>query len=115
MIKPSRDSLFKDAVLDRLAESANVAQFVSFSPGEIPGLRFSRIRGRNANLSYATVRDAVEALLAVSPELKVNVRSFRPDDTQNHEFIYGLSSLDEAVHSVERLARAGFHTIVNET
>ena len=35
----------KDERLVELAEQHNIAQFVSFSPGSAPEIRYSRIRG----------------------------------------------------------------------
>lgn len=105
--------MYKDEVLDSLAEAANVAQFVSFSPEGKQ--RFCRIFGYPANHLFDDRKEAIAALLAASPEQSVNVRSFRPDSPQGNAFHYGLRTVEEAVAHVERLASEGFHTIVNET
>lgn len=106
---------FKDEILDRIAETANVAQFVSFAPGFSVELRHSRIRGYERDARFASAAEAIGALLERSSERSVNVRSFDPAQPQSHEFIYGLGALDGAVANVSRLAALGLHTIVNET
>jgi hypothetical protein len=106
-------ALFKDAVLDELAEHANVAQFVSFSPGAAPCTRFIRVR--DVEERQRTIDDAVQALLLQSLDGRVNVRSFLPEQPRSHEFIYGLGSVGEVVAAVRRLAASGLYTIVNET
>jgi hypothetical protein len=104
---------FKDAVLDRLAENANVAQFVSFGPNLAQ--RFSRVFGNQPNYGFSDVRDAVEKLLAVAPDGTVNVRSFRPNDPQSHPFEYGLKDVAVVVDKLHELSARGYYTIVNET
>jgi len=107
--------LLKDEVLDQLAEVANVAQFVSFAPGEPPVQRFCRLHGHPPNQRFATPEHAVEALLRASDRASVNVRSFHAAGSKGGPFIYGLSDRDEALDVVRRYARSGLHTIVNET
>jgi len=111
----SVDESFKDAVLNRLAEVANVAQFVSFTPGDQLATRFCRIRGIPNDHRFSNEFEAVGAVLLAAPDAKVNIRSFRPGDTQNQEFIYGLTTVGEVVAHLQRLARSGLYTIVNET
>src|SRR2546422_819865 len=100
---PEIESLqhFKDARLDQLATLGNVAQFVSFGP-ELQQ-RFSRISGFEPNHRFSGVRQAVITLLAHSPQQRVNIRSFKPDDSQGHEFIYGIDSADTAEQEIRRL------------
>ena len=105
--------LFKDAILDRVSEVANVAQFVSFSPNLEN--RHSRIRGIVPNHSFPDLHEAVEALLNAAPDQSVNVRSFTPENPKSREFIYGIGRNDEVVSAVRRLAASGLYTIVNET
>src|SRR5579872_7446768 len=83
---------FKDARLDELATFGNVAQFVSFGPDLRQ--RFSRIRGVESNRPFPSLGSAISALLERSPERRINIRSFKPDDPQGHEFIYGIESVD---------------------
>lgn len=104
---------FKDARLDEIARLGNVAQFVSFGPDLRQ--RFSRVVGFPPNFQLSTVRHAVTALLDRSPEGKVNVRSFRPNDPHGHEFVYGIESIDSAELEVRRLAASGLFVILNET
>ena len=108
--------LRKDTSLDLLAESMNVAQFVSFSPQKgKPKQEYARLAGRTPNVAFPNVRTAIESLLYTSTEKSVNVRSYEPSSPQSREFIYGLTSVPDAVAAVERLTREGLHTIVNET
>jgi hypothetical protein len=104
----------KDAVLDRLAERANVAQFVSFAPGSPPAPRSIRIAERDA-LSSDSLEEVVETLMRASPESSVNVRSFSPNQPKGGEFLYGLTKVDDVVTAVRRLAQNGAFSIVNET
>lgn len=101
--------MIKDVVLDRLAEMGNVAQFASFSPSLEP--RYAR--------SFAELPDDTEArvvaLLALSSEKSLNVRSFIPGDHQSKEFVYGLRSVDDVMANLRRLGSQGLYLIVNET
>lgn len=106
---------FKDAVLNQLAEVANVAQFVSFEPGLDLQQRFSRIKGYAANHRFGSLEEGISALLLASPEASVNVRSFRPDRPKDSEFLYGLNQVEDVASATRRLASDGFFTIVNET
>lgn len=113
----SAEAVRKDASLDRLAERGfNVAQFVSFAPERgRPRQQFSRIAGHDQNHRFASLAEAVQAVLARSADQSVNVRSFEPFNSQSREFVYGLKTVDEAVGTVERLTGEGLHTIINET
>jgi hypothetical protein len=114
MVDPSRgEAICKDVVLDRLAEAANVAQFVSFGPDLRQ--RFARVRGFAPNQLFDSPEAACRALLAASPERSVNVRSYRPDSATNRHFLYGLGDFGEVVEAVRRLAGSGLYTVVNET
>jgi hypothetical protein len=101
----------KDSVLHRLAESANVAQFVSFDPEARQ--RHARIRGYEVDHGFGSIDDAATALLQSSGS--VNVRSFEPHSAKSREFIYGLKNANEVAFEVKRLAAGGLYTIVNET
>ncbi|HEU4556562.1 MAG TPA: hypothetical protein VFS20_01890 [Longimicrobium sp.] len=103
----------KDEILDRLARDANVAQFISFGPAL--DQRFAWVHGHEPNVRFATVEQAVEAILAAAPEGSVNVRSFQPFDAKSREFIYGLKDAGEVVAQLRRLGAGGLYTIVNET
>jgi hypothetical protein len=103
----------KDAILDALARRANVAQFVSFGPDLCQ--RFAWIRGREPNLPFPSLEAAVEALLAASPEGRVNVRSYVPESPKGHPLLYALTRAGEVVDGLRRLAAEGLFTIVNET
>jgi len=108
--------LQKDEVLDRLAEQANVAQFVAFRP-VASGVKqsFCRLRDTDPNTQFATATEAITALLAASGSAMVNVRSYLPHDPRSREFVYGLTSVEAALAAVVRLANEGLHLIVNET
>ena len=109
----TRELHFKDAVLDRLARRANVAQFVSLTP--TLEQRFARVFGYGANHRFADLPTACAALLNASGEQSVNVRSFDPATPKSREFVYGLKSVDVIVANVRRLAASGLHLILNET
>lgn len=104
---------YKDAILERLAARANIAQFISFNP-ELEQ-RYARIHGYEANYKFALLGNAIEAIQAQSSESSVNIRSFDPNDPKSREFIYGLKDTSEIQDSVKRLAAQGLYTIVNET
>lgn len=104
---------FKDAILDALAQRANIAQFVSFSPQLEQ--RYARVYGYEPNHRFDSVAAAVGAVLAAASGVSVNVRSFDPLNPKSREFVYGLNSVDAAENAVRRLAEAGLYTIVNET
>jgi hypothetical protein len=106
---------FKDAVLDELAQSANVAQFVSFGPGNPAMQRFARIHRHPANAPFPSTEGAIAALLDASPEHSVNIRAFDPAQPKSNEFLYGLRNPADVVAEIGRLGRRGFYTIVNET
>lgn len=104
---------FKDARLDQVAKLGNVAQFVSFGPDLQQ--RFSLVGGFEPNHRFSGVCQAVTTLLHHSPERRINIRSFKPDDPQGHEFIYGIESADIADQQIRRLTTLGLFVIVNET
>jgi hypothetical protein len=104
-------NLLKDDRLASLAETGNVAQFVSFSPAQAE-LRHARLDGDPHPRDLAA---AVEALLVRAMDASVNVRSFTPEREKGCPFHYGLRSVDEVVALVHSLAAQGFHTILNET
>jgi len=106
---------FKDAGLERLAETANVAQFASFAPGADARLRFSRIFEEDSRVRQRGLDGLADLLLSRSAEHSVNVRSFHPEQPKSHDFIYGLKNTDDVIANVRRLASAGLYTIVNET
>jgi hypothetical protein len=112
---PAGPGHFKDAILDQLAEVSNVAQFVSFGPGDQPDVRRIRIRGNPKRESVKSAEETIPVLLAESGEGSVNVRSFDPYQPRGHEFVYGIVDADRAIAHVRRLARMGLYTIVNET
>jgi hypothetical protein len=106
-------SFRKDRSLDELARVGNVAQFVSFAPSA--DQQFSRVTGFEANHVFATNREAIEALLAASPEGTINVRSFEPQSPRSRDFRYGVPHADEALALVDRLTSEGLFVIANET
>jgi hypothetical protein len=109
----SRSGHFKDAILNELAASYNVAQFVSCDPQL--RVRFARIRGFESTTGFDSIERAAGVLLANSPERSVNVRSYDPESPESREFVYGLTSTDTIVSTVQRLAAEGLYTIANET
>ena len=61
----------KDEALERLAASHNVAQFVSFGPGETPTLRHCQIMGVPTNHRFANLEEAIAELLDNSSDRTV--------------------------------------------
>ena len=107
--------LYKDKILDHLAHTANVAQFVSFAPGFPPKQRYSRINGYPPNHSFNSLDSAVKALLKNSPEKAVNIRSYSPESPEGNPFIKNLKSIDEVIIHIRKLAcDKNLYTIVNE-
>src|SRR6266446_8195883 len=101
----------KDSVLHGLADTVNIAQFVSFDPALVQ--RHARIRGYTIDHRFGSISEAAEGLLPFSGS--VNVRSFEPGNAKSRDFIYGLKNSDEVASHVARLASQGLYTIVNET
>ena len=107
---------FKDKSLDDLAQTFNVAQFVSFEPSADGFIqRYSRIVGYQPNHQFASLECSVAELLRVSVAKSVNIRSFIPDDPQSKEFIYGLKNAEEIITHMWRLRESGLYIILNET
>jgi hypothetical protein len=104
----------KDERLVELAEQHNIAQFVSFSPGSAPEIRYSRIRGHAPDEPYTGVQAAIGALIRMSAGT-VNIRSFRPGRDKGNPFEYGIGKVEDAARIVGSLAAEGYSTIVNET
>ena len=105
----------KDEMLRRLAEHANVAQFISFGPDQELPQRHSCLRGHRPGHRFATPEEGVGALLARSTGGSVNVRSFRAGTPKGGPFTYGLTRRDDVLAVLRARAGAGLHTIANET
>lgn len=105
--------LFKDEILDHLAVTANVAQFVSFDLSLEQ--RYSRILGFEPNHRFPNPSQAISSLLERSPEGKVNIRSFDPERPEDNPFIKGLVATETVLAHLRKLAEEkGLYTIVNE-
>jgi hypothetical protein len=104
---------YKDTRLADLKKTANVAQFVSYSP-ELRQ-RHSLIRGYEPDHHFENINHAVDVLFRMSSDRRVNVRSFSPKSSKGNAFLYGLETVDDVVCSVRQLAEKGLITIVNET
>ncbi len=110
-------ALHKDEVLNSLAATANVAQFVSFRPSAkgVNTQSYCRVAGYAENHEFGDVRAAVAALLAASSDRMVNVRSYEPNSPRSREFVYGLETVDAVLEIIARLSNESLHLIVNET
>ncbi|GAJ96256.1 hypothetical protein G6M08_21865 [Agrobacterium rhizogenes] len=110
-------ALHKDEVLNSLAATANVAQFVSFRPSTkgVTAQSYCRVAGYPENHQFGDVRAAVAALLAASSDRMVNVRSYEPNSPRSREFVYGLETIDAVLETIARLSDESLHLIVNET
>ncbi|KQO69370.1 hypothetical protein ASF18_01985 [Methylobacterium sp. Leaf89] len=106
----------KDRSLDRLADTGNVAQFISFSPnaGRVRQ-EYSRMAGHTPNDPFLSERLALETLLRLSPEASINLRSFSPDSPRSREFVYGIGNVEDAMAALHRLLGEGLFVIANET
>jgi hypothetical protein len=109
-------SLRKDHSLDALAESGNVAQFVSFEPTAAGAMQtHSRVWRFVPNHRFSSSTEAIRALLASSPDGSINLRSFTPDNPRSREFLYGISDANAAIGHLNRLNSEGMYVIANET
>lgn len=112
---PSHQTYLKDEVLNGLAGTGNVAQFVSFAANRELSQRFSRVSGFVPNHCFSSAEQAVEHLLKNAPEGTVNVRSFIPGIVKGEPLHYGLNSVESVMEVVRRKASENKITIVNET
>lgn len=105
----------KDEILNRISETANVAQFVSFDPSLCQ--RYSRVKGYEPNYRFRSFEEAVEILLRTSNSGSVNIRSYIPSFPKSKDFIYELRTVDEVVSNVKKLINIDndLCIIVNET
>lgn len=109
-------ALHKDEILNSLAATANVAQFVAFRPLEGRLVQsYCRIAGFEENHRFQDSKQAVEALLGRSSDRMVNVRSYEPSSPRSREFVYGLRTVEETLAVLGRLAAEDLHLIANET
>jgi len=106
--------LYKDEVLDHLACTANVAQFVSFAAAPKVEQRYCRVLGYAPNYRFSSMKDAVQALLQSAPDGMVNIRSFKPHKSQGNPFEKNFNTIDAVVATIRRMADHGLYTIVNE-
>lgn len=86
---------------------------MSFSPDL--RLRYAHVAGQEPNHRFSSPSRAIEALLHASAEKRINLRSFRPEQSQGNEFLYGLRDVEEALSALKRLTAEGLFVIVNET
>lgn len=112
---PPLTSFRKDESLNRLADSVNVAQFISFAPGEAYKQEYSRVLGYTPNYIFETLNIGLRILIETSVDSSINIRSFLPNDSKSHEFIYGIRCPDKATEEIIRLTTNGFFAIANET
>ncbi|MCD6193611.1 MAG: hypothetical protein J7L26_09115 [Candidatus Aminicenantes bacterium] len=115
ILKSLKSKIHKDEILYEISFVANVAQFVSFSPGFNFTQRYCRIRGVNKQYQFDTPENAIKALLESSPSKTINIRSFDPQRPKEGKFIYGLKNIHIIMDEIKKLAKDGFFTIANET
>lgn len=109
----TKELFYKDEVLDKLAEHHNVAQFVSYSPDGTQ--RFSRMADREPNHVFKDLDSAVAALMTVSGEGSLNVRTYYPGSPKSCPFHYGMKDIGEVVAKARGMMAEGLHIIINET
>lgn len=112
---PPPGDFLKDEILNRLAKTGNVAQFVSFGADMGLPQRYARISGFEPNHLFSSPGEAIEALLTHSPEGTVNIRSFQPGKAQGEPLLYGIDNVEEVLDIAGRKAGEEKITIVNET
>ena len=105
---------YKDLILDLISITSNIAQFVSFSSGEVIKQRFSSIKDVNPNEMFSN-QEAINELLINSSSNMVNIRSFKPESPKGAPLIYGLTDADDVYLKVKNNAKKGKISIVNET
>jgi hypothetical protein len=111
----SPEAPLKDEVLGRLAETANVAQFLSFGPGRELPQRYSCVRGYPLGQQFADAEEGVGVLLASSSAGSVNVRTFKAGSPKEGPFTYGLTRRGDVLAALRAHAANGLYAIVNET
>jgi hypothetical protein len=87
----------KDEMLRRLAEHANLAQFLSFGPGQALPQRHSCVRGHRPGHRFPSPEEGVATLLDLSAGGSVNVRSFQAGAPGGGPFSYGLTRVDDVL------------------
>ncbi|NKZ10756.1 hypothetical protein HGA11_07160 [Mycolicibacterium septicum DSM 44393] len=102
----------KDDVLAELAKNYNVAQFISFGPGDA-AVRHHELR--TPLQTGKSLEDALSFLLHLSASGTINIRSFSVRQQSGNPFHYGIASASCAASIIRELAGAGFFTIANET
>ena len=105
--------LFKDEVLNQLADSVNIAQFVSYGPDLKQ--RYSRLFELEPNHQFESILDAVWMLFKKSNGKSLNIRTYYPDSHQSQPFIYGLTEPYEVITNLIQLADKGLYIIIHET
>ena len=104
--------MFKDEVLCRLADTANVAQFVSFSPDVKQ--RHCRLLGYEPDHMFSSPEQAIRATFAISNG-SVNIRTYLPEDPSGHPFHYGLQDIEEVLTLAKQRCDEGLYILVFET
>lgn len=105
---------FKDEILVELSKIYNIAQFISYDPNL--NIRFGLLKNFSVNQEGGSYeREQLEILLKESAYQSLNIRSFKPDEAQSQEFIFGLTDIKKIESELGRLAGLGLYTIVHET
>lgn len=115
ILRKINDFNYKDDVLFKISKFANVAQFISFSPGPVPRQRFVRIKSVNSFTKLKAIDEGIKELIKSSPSGLVNIRSFDPHKPKRGIFIYGENDVKSVLTKINDLSRNGYYTIINET
>lgn len=107
-------AVYKDEKLAHLAQTHNVASFVSFSP-DVPRLRYQVTGSSTPCRRVADPEEAIAFLFGTIRRGSVNVRTFLAEPSKSLPFFYGIETVDRAVELVRKCAAEGYFTIVNET
>jgi hypothetical protein len=111
------DLVYKDQILDNVAWTGNVAQFVSFRPTNNSQFKqkFCRISGFSPNHQFLSPKIAIEKLLEKAIDGTVNIRSYKPNISKGLPFKYGISNVQDVLDILNDFSDRGLFTIVNET
>lgn len=110
-------ALDKDLALDSVANTLNVAQFVSIVSADPLRLRCHRVAGIAPDWKPSSLRELIATTLRASGENRLNVRTVVPGDplARGHAFHYGLSDPQALEAAIFQVLRCGQIALVNET
>lgn len=107
----------KDYKLNSIIELnlGNIAQFISFEPGETIKPRYIHINEFNKE-ETTSVKELIIKLINSSFSKAVNIRSFSIESMKGNELIYNkkIQDIDEILQILNDNSRKNYYTIINE-